>query len=503
MEGQPVLVAHAAMTAKRLGLHAPPRSPRIFDALELWAFVRPAQFCAPSAAGLALALGMAEPRGASEQAGALREVCGRLLHELAMTPWPSREEALAIAETLARGGWAWGPATIGALRSAPVGNAFRGSGLDVWTRTGEWEDQAPLGESGTKPIDPHAAAGRLAELLGKAGLTEARPTQALYATEAAFAFQPREREGEPRMMLAEAGTGVGKTLGYLAPASLWAEANGPAVWVSTYTRALQRQIERESRALWPDPEVRARKAVVRKGRENYLCLLNMQEMVNTAMLGRATWSAWPWPRAGPAATRDGDMTGGDFPAWLPTLFAVAPANQGSAANLVDRRGECVHAGCVPLPQPASSKRRCAPRAGRHCHRQPRPGPDPGRLRRGPSRARPEDRRRDHDAQAHRLRRGPPPVRRRRQRLRGRPLRRRGGRDAPLDPRAGRPRASRPGPGNPADRKMIGDREDAKRAARRGDPRRLRPAGRGLERPDRPAQQPGESPSGRSSTSWWR
>ena len=49
-------------------------------------------------------------------------------------------------------------------------------------------------------------------------------------------------------MLAEAGTGVGKTLGYLAPASLWAEANGPAVWVSTFTRALQRQIERESHA---------------------------------------------------------------------------------------------------------------------------------------------------------------------------------------------------------------------------------------------------------------
>ena len=42
-EGGPVLVAHAAMTAKRLGLHSPPRSPRTFDALELWAFVRPAQ----------------------------------------------------------------------------------------------------------------------------------------------------------------------------------------------------------------------------------------------------------------------------------------------------------------------------------------------------------------------------------------------------------------------------------------------------------------------------
>ena len=160
-----------------------------------------------------------------------------------------------------------------------------------------------------------------------------------------YAFAPREREGEPRMMLAEAGTGVGKTLGYLAPASLWAEANGPSVWVSTYTRALQRQIERESHSIYPDPKVRAKKAVVRKGRENYLCLLNFQDMANTAQQGGADLIGMALTARWARATRDGDMTGGDFPAWLPTLFAVPAAGQASAANLVDRRGECVHAGC--------------------------------------------------------------------------------------------------------------------------------------------------------------
>ncbi|MFN3524061.1 MAG: ATP-dependent DNA helicase [Phenylobacterium sp.] len=344
-ERGPALVAHAAMTARRLGLNVPPRSPRLFDALELFAFVRPAQFCAPSAAGLALALGLAEPRGAAAQAQALREACERLLQELAAAPQPSREEALAIAETLARGGWAWGPAAIGALRAAPAGNAFRGSGLDVWTRVAEWEDAAPPGEAGSKPISPEGAAGRLKELLHRAGLDEARPAQAEFAAEAAFAFQPREREGEPRMMLAEAGTGVGKTLGYLAPASLWAEANGPAVWVSTYTRALQRQIERESQSIFPDPKVRAKKAVVRKGRENYLCLLNFQEAANGAQLGAGDLVGLGLTARWIRATRDGDMTGGDFPAWLAGLFAVAPAAQASAANLVDRRGECIHAGC--------------------------------------------------------------------------------------------------------------------------------------------------------------
>jgi ATP-dependent DNA helicase DinG len=346
IEQGPVLLAHAAMTARRLGLHAPPRSQRIFDALELYAFVRPARFAAPSAAGLALALGMPEPKGVAAQAAALREVCAVLLAELATAPWPTREEALATAETLARGGWAWGPAVIGALRAEPLRRDPRGSGMDVWSRIPEWEDAAPAGEPGTKPIEPEEATERLKLLLQRSGLDEARPMQAVFAAETAFAFQPRDKEGEPRMMLAEAGTGTGKTLGYLAPASLWAEANGPAVWVSTYTRALQRQIERESHAIYPDPAVRARKAVVRKGRENYLCLLNFQEQVNSAQLGNGDLIGLGLTARWARATRDGDMTGGDFPAWLPGLFAVAPVNQASAANLVDRRGECVHAGCV-------------------------------------------------------------------------------------------------------------------------------------------------------------
>jgi ATP-dependent DNA helicase DinG len=344
-ESGPVLTAHAGMTARRLGLNPPPRSARIFDALELFVFVRPAVFCAPSAAGIALALGLTEPRGAAEQAAALREACARLLAELAERPSPSREEALAVAETLARGGWPWAAAAIGALRSRPLGRPWRGSGLEIWSRLPEWEDQAPPGEAGSKPIDPAGAAQRLAILLERAGLDEARPTQAAFAAETAFAFQPRDKEGEPRMMLAEAGTGVGKTLGYLAPASLWAEANGPAVWVSTFTRALQRQIERESHALYPDPVARARKAVVRKGRENYLCLLNFQEAVNASQLGNGDLVGLGLVARWARASRDGDMTGGDFPAWLPTLFGVGPAAQASPGNLVDRRGECVHAGC--------------------------------------------------------------------------------------------------------------------------------------------------------------
>ena len=205
------------MTARRLGMPPPPRSARLLDVLELFAFVRPAQFCAPSAVGLAIAVGLPGPPDVPAQAISLRKVADLLLEELADAPPIARDLALAQVEAMGRAGWSWAAAVIGALRSRPPGRPWRNDGLDVWTRLKEWEDQAPPGEVGSKPIDPAASAARLATFLERSGLLEPRPTQSTYASEAAHAFQPRDREGEPMMMLAEAGTGVGKTLGYLAP----------------------------------------------------------------------------------------------------------------------------------------------------------------------------------------------------------------------------------------------------------------------------------------------
>ena len=89
----------------------------------------------------------------------------------------------------------------------------------------------------------------------------------------------------------------------------------------------------------PTQAERARRIVVRKGRENYLCLLNLEDAMQGAFAGRAAILAQLVGRWA-AYTKDGDMVGGDLPGWLPSLFRRA-----GAAALTDRRGECVYAGC--------------------------------------------------------------------------------------------------------------------------------------------------------------
>ena len=156
---------------------------------------------------------------------------------------------------------------------------------------------------------------------------------------ATSAFAPRERAGSPRIALVEAGTGTGKTLGYLAPASLWAEKNGPGLWISTYTRNLQRQILQEIAKLYPDPRERDEKAVLRKGRENYLCLLNFEDAVKRAAHTQSQCAVALGLIARWIAR---DAATAIFRARAFRRFSPRPL---PLSELTDRRGECIYAAC--------------------------------------------------------------------------------------------------------------------------------------------------------------
>ena len=323
----PLILLNAPLTATRLGY------PELsgMDLLELFAFVHPARFAVPTAPGLAKALGLEPPQGQEAEARFLQQAAATLLATLERPDWPSRQGAYVAAVALSRLRWSWGSEV-----AARVARPEKPERL-LFQALPKWEEAAPRPKPRDVSVGAAAIDSRLDLLLGPN--SEERPGQRAYAKAAAHAFAPRRAAGAPNVALAEAGTGIGKTLGYLAPASLWAEAADAPVWLSTYTKALQRQLDAETARLYPDPEVKRRRAVVRKGRENYVCLLNLEDALQGGFMGRAAMFAQLASRWA-AFTRDGDMIGGDFPGWLPTLF-----QRSALTSLTDRRGECVYAGC--------------------------------------------------------------------------------------------------------------------------------------------------------------
>ncbi|MGH6854540.1 MAG: ATP-dependent DNA helicase, partial [Aestuariivirga sp.] len=275
-----------------------------------------------------------------------------LLARLANRHYPNIRETAENANFLVHANWPWARLVLAALMKAnPALDASSfATGLNVWDRIEEWEDDSARPPGRQEAVSPADALAFLDEILGHD--SELRQAQRDYAAAATYAFAPRQRKEENSILLAEAGTGLGKTLGYLSPAWLWARKNNAPVWVSTYTKNLQRQLDQESARLVADPEERRARIVIRKGRENYVCLLNMQEV-----FGRLT-SASPrsalfaaliarWARF----SRDGDMVGGDFPSWLLSLFndvAIEGEGRGlspSSLGLTDRRGECIYSAC--------------------------------------------------------------------------------------------------------------------------------------------------------------
>ena len=128
---------------------------------------------------------------------------------------------------------------------------------------------------------PRRTAGRirsLKALLGpKGALADALPGFSYRPQQVALAEAVDQALLQGRTCLAEAGTGVGKTLAYLVPLTRWLDKHGGRALVSTHTLALQGQlIDRDIPTLAAAlPELDIRAAAL-KGRVNFLCLQDLE-----------------------------------------------------------------------------------------------------------------------------------------------------------------------------------------------------------------------------------
>ena len=115
--------------------------------------------------------------------------------------------------------------------------------------------------------------GLLAEYMG---MYEERKEQEMLVQKIVHAIN------EDQILMAEAGTGTGKSLAYLIPAALWAVQSEKRVFVTTHTINLQNQIAQKDAELVSTivervTGIRPRFAVL-VGRANYLCPKNLHEL---------------------------------------------------------------------------------------------------------------------------------------------------------------------------------------------------------------------------------
>lgn len=273
---------------------------RIYDLAELWGFIRPAQAVPPTLLGM---LGK-KPESAEDSAVLLYELMDELLAEAALkrdeiAPW------LSLLKEDENNLWPW---------------------LDYLAADAEKVD-APDVLKFIKDI-PKWNIGSIEVQSEPKTHPNLRPVQQIYFD--ALKNHMANESYEP--MLAEGGTGVGKTRAYLAAAQ---ELNQP-VWVSTFTKNLQQQVQNEAKIHL------GLTAHIRKGRDNYTCLkilFSLWEQLKGAKdirvrVGIVSMMRWA------LETDDGDLSGASFPGWFTALYGYS-VTIGSA----DKNRDCIYAAC--------------------------------------------------------------------------------------------------------------------------------------------------------------
>jgi ATP-dependent DNA helicase DinG len=229
------------------------------------------------------------PEALAQMRAAIAEARGNEVFFLGRT---DDELKIASVEVLARGSTDAVPAILQVCRygnvvihNHPSGHLDpSGADLEIASRLGALgvgfhivdnpvENVYKVVEAFAPKSEKHLDPSRIAAVLAPEGAVarhlhgwEERPEQLRMAFAAAEAFNAG------RLAVIEAGTGTGKSLAYLVPSILWARENEERVVVSTNTINLQEQLIRKDlpflrRAM--DVDFRA---VLVKGRGNYLCL---------------------------------------------------------------------------------------------------------------------------------------------------------------------------------------------------------------------------------------
>ena len=165
-------------------------------------------------------------------------------------------------------------------------------------------------------------------------LAKALPSFEFRSEQADLARAVVKAFNQESFLLAEAGTGVGKSLAYLIPAALWAIRHSKRVVISTNTINLQEQLLHKDLPLLTEHLGLPVKAALIKGRSNYLCRRRVKELAEELVVDAKSLDdelkaliAW--------AQTTGDGSRADFPS-LPSAAAWEMVSSEADACMASR-----------------------------------------------------------------------------------------------------------------------------------------------------------------------
>ncbi len=166
-----------------------------------------------------------------------------------------------------------------------------------------------------------------------------------------FEYRPQQQElavavavalAAKRSLVAEAGTGVGKSLAYLVPAARYALDTGRKAVISTHTINLQEQLVRKDIPIVRKLLGAELPAVLLKGRQNYVCPLRLRRAIDqaadlfTSTEGEELMRILRWSEA----TRDGTLSDLEFQPSMKVWLQVCSEAHLCTARHCGPRGNC-------------------------------------------------------------------------------------------------------------------------------------------------------------------
>ncbi|MES2658399.1 MAG: helicase C-terminal domain-containing protein [Verrucomicrobiota bacterium] len=183
------------------------------------------------------------------------------------------------------------------------------------------------------------------------GVRDAFSRKGMLAKSRDFEYRPQQQELAVAVaealigaspLVAEAGTGVGKSLAYLLPAARFALETGRKGIISTHTINLQEQLVRKDIPIVRKVLCEELPAVLLKGRHNYLCPLRLRRALEqaadlfTGTENEELEAILRWSES----TRDGTLSDLDFQPQMKVWLQVCSEAHLCTARHCGPRGNC-------------------------------------------------------------------------------------------------------------------------------------------------------------------